>query len=53
MVKSTGVIKKIDELGRVVLPAEARKMLGINEKDSLEVIVDEGNGHIILQKVKL
>lgn len=39
--KSTGVVRKIDELGRIVLPMEIRKGLGIEEKDSLEIFVDE------------
>ena len=32
--KSTGVVRKVDELGRIVLPKELRTVLGINEKDS-------------------
>lgn len=46
--KSTGIVRKVDELGRVVLPIELRRTLDINEKDSLEIFVD-GN-QIILQK---
>ena len=46
--KSTGVTRKIDELGRVVLPIELRRTLDLNEKDSLEIFV-EGK-QIILQK---
>ena len=46
--KSTGIVRKVDELGRVVLPIELRRTLVINEKDALEIFVD---GHqIILQK---
>ena len=41
--KSTGIIRKIDELGRVVIPMEIRKILGISEKDSLGIFLeDEG-----------
>ena len=46
--KSTGIMRKIDELGRVVLPIELRRKMDISEKDSLEIYV-EGDS-IILKK---
>lgn len=46
--KSTGIIRKIDELGRIVLPIELRRNLGIVEHDSLEIFVD--GTQIILRK---
>lgn len=46
--KSTGVVRKIDELGRIVLPSELRKVFGIREGDELEISVDEDK--VILQK---
>jgi len=46
--KSTGVVRKVDELGRIVLPKELRTVLNINEKDSIEIFTD--NDKIILQK---
>ena len=46
--KSTGIVRKVDELGRVVLPIELRRSLNINEKDSLEIFVDDNK--IILKK---
>ena len=46
--KSTGIIRQIDELGRFVLPIEIRRTLGINIKDSLEIYTD--NDRIILRK---
>ena len=46
--KSTGITRKIDELGRVVLPIELRRKLGISERDSLEIYVDGDS--IILKK---
>lgn len=46
--KSTGIVRKIDELGRIVLPMELRRTLDIDIKDSLEIYVD--NGSIILRK---
>lgn len=38
--KSTGIVRKVDELGRVVIPMELRRTLGIGEKDPLEIYVD-------------
>ena len=46
--KATGMFRKVDELGRIVLPMELRKMLDIQQKDSLEMFIDEDR--IILQK---
>lgn len=46
--KSTGVTRQIDELGRFVLPVEIRRALGINLKDYLEIYTE--NGRIILEK---
>ena len=46
--KSTGVVRKIDELGRIVLPSELRRIFGIHEGDQLEISV-EGE-RIILNK---
>lgn len=46
--KSTGIVRKVDELGRVVLPIELRRSFDINVKDSLEIFVDDEK--IILKK---
>ena len=46
--KSTGVVRKVDELGRIVLPAEIRQCLDIKIKDPLEFFVD--GERIILKK---
>lgn len=46
--KSTGVVRQIDKLGRVVIPIELRRNLDIDDKDSLEIYVE--NDHIILKK---
>ncbi|MDH7573358.1 MAG: AbrB/MazE/SpoVT family DNA-binding domain-containing protein [Clostridia bacterium] len=48
MMKSTGIVRKVDELGRVVIPIELRRTLGIEEKDALEIYVDQEK--IILKK---
>lgn len=46
--KSTGIVRKVDELGRVVLPIELRRTLDIAEKDALEIYVEGPT--IILKK---
>lgn len=46
--KSTGIVRRVDELGRVVLPIELRRTLSISDKDSLEIYVDEEK--IVLRK---
>ena len=46
--KSTGIVRKVDELGRIVLPIEMRRTLDIAEKDALEIYVEGEN--IILRK---
>lgn len=48
MLKSTGIVRKVDELGRVVIPIELRRTLGIGEKDALEIYVD--GERIVLKK---
>ncbi|HLR34562.1 MAG TPA: AbrB/MazE/SpoVT family DNA-binding domain-containing protein [Tissierellales bacterium] len=46
--KSTGIVRKVDELGRVVIPIELRRTLEIAEKDALEIYVD--GEQIVLKK---
>lgn len=46
--KSTGIVRKVDELGRIVLPIELRRTLDIAEKDPLEIYM-EGES-IVLRK---
>ena len=46
--KATGIVRKVDELGRIVLPIELRRTLNIAEKDSLEIYVEDDT--IILRK---
>ncbi len=47
-VKSTGVVRRIDELGRIVLPIEIRKNLNIGNRDTVEIFVEDDK--IILKK---
>ena len=46
--KATGIIRKVDDLGRIVLPIELRRMLDIAERDELEIYME--NDQIILRK---
>ena len=46
--KATGIVRKIDELGRLVIPKELRKTLSIEPSDSIEIYADEGG--IVLRK---
>ena len=41
--KAIGIVRKVDELGRVVIPIELRRIHGIEVKDSLEIFVDDEN----------
>lgn len=49
--KATGIVRKIDDLGRVVIPKEIRRTLGIVEGDPLEIYTDRDGG-VILKKYK-
>ena len=46
--KSTGIVRKVDELGRIVLPIELRRVLDISEHDEMEIFIE--NDQIILRK---
>ncbi len=46
--KSTGIVRKVDELGRIVLPIELRRTLGIEIRDSLEIYVEDSS--VVLRK---
>ena len=47
--KATGIIRRIDDLGRIVIPKEIRKTMHIRESDPLEIFT-ERDGDIILKK---
>lgn len=49
--KATGIIRRVDELGRVVIPIEIRNQFNIVEKDPIEIFVD--NSSIVLRKYEL
>lgn len=46
--KSTGVVRKLDDLGRIVIPIELRRTMGIDLRDTLEIFVEDDR--IILKK---
>ncbi|NRY63212.1 AbrB/MazE/SpoVT family DNA-binding domain-containing protein [Clostridium beijerinckii] len=46
--KSSGIVRNLDNLGRVVIPKEIRKVLGINEGDPMEIV--KVNNDIVLRK---
>lgn len=48
--KSTGMVRKVDELGRLVIPKELRRTLGIENGDPVEIFID--GDQIILKKYK-
>lgn len=45
--KATGIIRRIDDLGRIVIPKEIRKHLGVREGDPLEIFIDEENQGVV------
>ncbi|MGO4498845.1 AbrB/MazE/SpoVT family DNA-binding domain-containing protein [Paenibacillus sp. 2RAB27] len=47
MLKATGIVRKVDDLGRVVIPIELRRTLGVDIKDSIEIFT---NGDSIVLK---
>ena len=49
--KSTGIVRRIDDLGRIVIPKEIRKNLKIRDGDSLEIFTNESS--IVLKKFSL
>ena len=47
--KATGIVRKVDDLGRVTLPVETRKVLKIDHQDALEIYTNDDN-EIVLKK---
>lgn len=48
--RTTGVVRRIDDLGRVVIPKEIRKLMRIKEGDPLEIFIDNNKSFICFQK---
>ena len=49
--KSLGIIRRVDELGRIVLPIETRKLMGLETRDGVEIFVEDDR--IVLKKYQL
>lgn len=47
--KATGIVRRIDDLGRIVIPKEVRRKFQIKEGDALELFIDEKDGEIIFK----
>ena len=48
--KATGIIRRIDDLGRVVIPREIRRSMGIHDGDALEIFVDPNDNTVCFKK---
>ena len=48
--RATGIIRRVDDLGRIVIPKEIRRNFGINESDPMEYFIDGEN--IVIRKYK-
>ena len=46
--RATGIVRRIDDLGRVVIPKEIRRSMGIREGDPLEMFIDTKSGGLVL-----
>lgn len=46
--RATGIVRRIDDLGRIVIPKEIRRRMGIQENDALEMFVDSETGGLVL-----
>ena len=46
--KATGIVRRIDDLGRIVIPKEIRRSLGVCEGDTMEIFIDHENNGIVL-----
>jgi len=49
--RATGIVRKIDELGRITLPIELRRSFNLEEKDPIEILID--NDCIVLRKMEI
>ncbi len=53
IMKNSGYVRQVDSLGRLVLPIDLRKALGVQSGDSVEIFLDGDNKRVILQKYNL
>lgn len=47
---ATGIVRRIDDLGRVVIPKEIRRSMGIREGEALEIYVDHETNSVVFKK---
>lgn len=46
--KTTGIVRRMDDLGRIVIPREVRRTIGAKEGDPFEILVDEENNSLVI-----
>ena len=46
--KATGIVRRLDDLGRIVIPKEIRRSWGVREGDALELYIEENGGLVIM-----
>lgn len=51
--RATGIIRRVDDLGRIVIPKEVRRLMRISEGEAMEIFTDVGHQMVCFQKVKL
>jgi len=49
--KNIGMVRQVDELGRIVIPIELRRVLGVDEKDAVEFFIDEEAKYLMFRKL--
>ena len=49
--KATGLVRRVDDLGRIVIPKEIRKQLGIKESDPMELYIDTDDTMVTCQSI--
>lgn len=51
--RATGIIRRVDDLGRIVIPKEVRRLMRISEGEAMEIFTDADQQMVCFQKVKL
>ena len=46
--KTTGIVRRMDDLGRIVIPKEVRRTIGAKEGDPFEILIDEENNSLVI-----
>ena len=53
MKKSTGLVRRIDDLGRTIIPKEVRRLMGIKDGDAFEIFIDKASNEVIFRKYEV